>query len=1240
MLRLRSCLAGLLAALVSIALGTPAHAGSRPGGPNLVVNGRFDGFTGWTRTQHSDFKTYLHSDSFPDDGTGSLRADGVEEDSPDSWPVAWQCLDVQPGIEYRFTAAMRMGPGHQIDLGAEGGWITVAPAAAEPGCEIAGDRLTRFDNEASGYWVQESHNFVMPAGVTRVRVTAYVRRASQSSFACCDEHNSMLFDAVGLHELQSDVQMLFDPPPPSDAPPLAVVDIPLSVRNLSDHTAHPQRVTVAHDDRLQIAYADCAGSVDDVDESGSHYFLWHDLPVLSPNQTLRCTIRARVKSGFAGDLLLRASALNDNEADHSNNLAYHTLQILAAPDISVGVSTTEFPQAGGAVQAVVTIANLGTATGTPLLDFAWSDGGGTVTLPDFNDSCNEFFYDSGTGIANVAVAAGATRTCTLSFTWPSSQSEDLTATIEAATFGDYVEANNAASDISKLLRLRVDLTSDLPDLAPGDGKCEAHSDAPPRCTLRAAVMEANAIAGIQTIELPVHATPYVLDRSSKLINGGQITITSGVKIVGEPSGGQAPQIVLDFPTTQPARAFRVNAAGTAYIRFEHIDLTGQGLAFTGDGGLVQHVGGKLVLRDVTLSNGRSTAKGGAIYAADELEMERVRIFDSTAARGGALAFEPPSFDFLIIHDSWFSGSGGADTLEGGALWINRALTGLHGVTLDNNQADYGGAVYLHAGSFGTLWFNSTVSNNIADLEGGGIWAGSGASLSTSTIADNAAAPGDNSAGLGGGIYVDVATTASTYMSIWSGNTAQVRDPGGPFPITYPHAAACHGTLDSGGYNSVDSVGADQLCTIVADTGDHLDSPSSLAALADNGGPTPTRALAANNQNLDLGHPDCHSTSDGTTPLDTDQRGEARPADGDGDGVARCDKGAFERVDVARVTVTPAGGGSGNVTSSPSAIFCGSTCSAAFAQGTEVTLTANPALGNRFTAWGGACSGTASTCTVTANGDVQVTAGFESTQSHVLDVSVGGAGGGSVSSTPGGIACPGDCSETYADGTSVTLQASADPGSAFVGWSGACTGTGTCTVTMTAAHTVFADFQASTLPLQVGTGGDGGGSVAGAGGSIACPSTCNADLAPGTPVSLTATADPGSQFQRWEDGPCHGSTIATCSFDLDSPTSMAAIFASDADPVLSLLIDGNGRVVSTPAGIDCTADCDADFARGSTVTLLASGSGSDAFGSWLSGPCAGSADPECTFVLDQGTVATALFVAAGVTPDTLFKDGFE
>ena len=75
----------------------------------------------------------------------------------------------------------------------------------------------------------------------------------------------------------------------------------------------------------------------------------------------------------------------------------------------------------------------------------------------------------------------------------------------------------------------------------------------------------------------------------------------------------------------------------------------------------------------------------------------------------------------------------------------------------------------------------------------------------------------------------------------------------------------------------------------------------------------------------------------------------------------------------------------------------------------------------------------------------------------LGVSKIGNGDGTVTSSPTGIDCGSDCSEIFNSGTVVTLTAVPQTGSTFAGWSGACSGTGTCVMTMTADASASAEF---------------------------------------------------------------------------------------------------------------------------------------------------------------------------------------
>jgi Divergent InlB B-repeat domain len=157
-------------------------------------------------------------------------------------------------------------------------------------------------------------------------------------------------------------------------------------------------------------------------------------------------------------------------------------------------------------------------------------------------------------------------------------------------------------------------------------------------------------------------------------------------------------------------------------------------------------------------------------------------------------------------------------------------------------------------------------------------------------------------------------------------------------------------------------------------------------------------------------------------------------------------------------LTVAKSGNGTVTSQPAGINCGTACNASFTSSAVVTLTATPAAGSIFSAWGGACSGATATCSVTMSQARNVTAQFVTSTGESFALSVAVTGAGSVSSQPSGIDCGTACSANYASGTSVTLTATPASGQILSGWGGACAGTtSTCVVEMTAARSVTASF---------------------------------------------------------------------------------------------------------------------------------------------------------------------------------------
>ena len=94
-----------------------------------------------------------------------------------------------------------------------------------------------------------------------------------------------------------------------------------------------------------------------------------------------------------------------------------------------------------------------------------------------------------------------------------------------------------------------------------------------------------------------------------------------------------------------------------------------------------------------------------------------------------------------------------------------------------------------------------------------------------------------------------------------------------------------------------------------------------------------------------------------------------------------------------------------------------------------------------------------------------------TSPQTFELSVNTSGNGTVTSSPGGIACGGSCAGAFGPGTPVTLQAAPATGYLFTGWTGACTGSSPgCTVTMTQSQSVSAVFAPQPAGVAVVSGG--------------------------------------------------------------------------------------------------------------------------------------------------------------------------
>lgn len=237
-----------------------------------------------------------------------------------------------------------------------------------------------------------------------------------------------------------------------------------------------------------------------------------------------------------------------------------------------------------------------------------------------------------------------------------------------------------------------------------------------------------------------------------------------------------------------------------------------------------------------------------------------------------------------------------------------------------------------------------------------------------------------------------------------------------------------------------------------------------------------------------------------------------------------------------LTITTAGNGSGTVEcdsgSGPEA------CAAEYPEGTHVTITGTPAAGSEFTGFSGACTGT--TCEVTLSSARSVTVGFAPKPAeYPLSVTTAGGGLGSVACDTG--SGPGPCAEKYAEGTHVTITATAAAGSEFTGFSGACTG-GRCEVTLVAPRSATASFETSPgamRSLVVAKTGSGSGVITSSPSGVSCGSTCAFEYALGTKVTLTASAAPGSEFVGYSGGGCSGT--GACTVTVTRATTVSAQF---------------------------------------------------------------------------------------------------
>ncbi|WP_448544752.1 choice-of-anchor Q domain-containing protein [Roseiflexus sp.] len=366
-----------------------------------------------------------------------------------------------------------------------------------------------------------------------------------------------------------------------------------------------------------------------------------------------------------------------------------------------------------------------------------------------------------------------------------------------------------------------------------DGVCDAD------CSLREAVSAANANPGPDTIIVPAGTYTLTLAPTPEDENAdGDLDVRAALTITG--AGAPATTIVA----ASGDRVF--HALATAVLTISGITLRGTGEAPGGGGGILVEPGATLTLQDSVVRDGRATRGGGIEVLGDGVN---------------------PASASATIERVTFTG---------------------------NRAASLGGALSVFNGGSATLT-NVTMTGNSAGNSGGGISVSrdqalasppvSVATLNNVTITGNTADDDRNDIGEGGGVSVRVDSLVINQLNL---RNTIISDNADRSPSPANVNPDCFGILNSLGYNLIHRV-TEPGCTILGTlTGNLTGNSARPAALLDNGGPTPTVALLSGSPAIDTGDP-----AVGSSCAVTDQRGITRPIDGNGDGLAACDMGAFE-----------------------------------------------------------------------------------------------------------------------------------------------------------------------------------------------------------------------------------------------------------------------------------------------------------------------------------------------------------
>jgi len=357
-----------------------------------------------------------------------------------------------------------------------------------------------------------------------------------------------------------------------------------------------------------------------------------------------------------------------------------------------------------------------------------------------------------------------------------------------------------------------------------------------------------------------------------LYSSASFAATLYVATTGTNSGGctnsGAPCVTIQYAVEQAGTGDTINIAAGTYTEND-IDLTAnETLTFQG------------AAAETTIINGNNAdtifAYNGSTSSETTYTFNKLTLQNGSSASGGGLHINESGFTKRVniaINDVVFKNN--TATQLGGAirLYTCKDVT-LNRVTFSNNSTTTtfggGGAIQLFVLNSLTL-NNVTFSGNSTVATAGNYGGGAILLNSVTTVTINNTTFANNTANAGGAFYAIDASTLTFSNTILDNNTPNNCHIGGT------------ATFTTAGNN----ISSDASCNNFIAATDQFLTDSLLDDLADNGGEVPTMALLTGSPAIDAGN--------NVTCLTIDARSESRPDDGDGDGTATCDVGAYEIV---------------------------------------------------------------------------------------------------------------------------------------------------------------------------------------------------------------------------------------------------------------------------------------------------------------------------------------------------------